>query len=150
MFIFRLPVMLVLFILLLMYVIHLIGIEVRLSFPAQVEMSLTLFMLGILIVALGAYTFRKANTTVNPLNPENASSLVTSGIYRYSRNPQYIGFLLWLLAGAVYSANLLNLVLLPVFILLANRLYIYREERALEKLFGQDFYEYRRKVRRWI
>ena len=105
---------------------------------------------GLLFVLAGGISFRRARTTVNPLKPEAASALVTSGIYRYTRNPMYVGFALWLLAWGLYLASPLVLLGVLGFVLYMNRLQIAPEERALGRLFGADFAAYRQRVRRWL
>ncbi len=146
----KLPVILVFILVLLMYVVDATGAGVSISFAYQGVISLAIFLFGLGIVAMGGYRFRKANTTVDPRNPEKTTSLVTDGLYRYSRNPQYIGFLLWLLAYTIYLGNVINLCFLPVFIVLVNSLFIRPEEAAMAKLFGKEFSIYQAKVRRWI
>lgn len=146
----KLPILLVLILLLLMFLLHLAGLEVRFVFPAYIEMSLGLFIAGLLIIAVGGFNFRRENTTVNPINPEKTTSLVTSGPYKYSRNPMYIGFLLWVTAGVVYSSNLINIIFPVAFVILASNLYIAREEKALEDIFGDSFRKYKKDVRRWL
>lgn len=146
----KLPIMYVLIMALLMLGIDSTGVAASISFTGQGYLSVGLFLFGLSIIAIGGYTFRKAKTTVNPSNPEKTTSLVTTGIYRFSRNPMYIGFLLWLLACAIYIGNVLNLPLLPIYIVLVNRLFIQPEEEALGKLFGEAFYQYKNTVRRWI
>ena len=148
--VFRLPVLLVLFFLMLMYLLYFFGLEVRFLFPVYIEMSLVLFIAGLIIITIGAYHFRTASTTVNPLNPEKTTSLVIRGVYQYSRNPMYIGFLLWVTAGVVFSCNLISVIFPPMFIISANHLYIDREENALEKIFGNDYRQYKKDVRRWL
>ena len=106
--------------------------------------------LAVLIALAGVASFRQASTTVNPLNPENSSALVVSGIYRITRNPMYLGFLLLLAAWALMLANLAVLLLLPVFVWYMNRFQIVPEERALTSLFGNDYTTYCARVRRWI
>ena len=95
-------------------------------------------------------SFRRANTTVNPLNPEDCSTLVVSGIFRRTRNPMYLALLLSLTGWAIYLANPFSLLLTAVFIAYMNRFQIVPEERALEKKFGAAFLEYKQQVRRWI
>ena len=87
---------------------------------------------------------------MNPMKPDPTSSLVVSGIYRYTRNPMYLGFLLILLAWAVALSNALALVSLLAFVLYMNRFQIVPEERMLASRFAQDYAEYRARVRRWI
>ena len=98
----------------------------------------------------GVVSFRKAKTTVNPLKPEEATSLVNSGIFRFTRNPMYVGFALVLLAWAIYLSSPLSLVGVLGFILYIDRLQIEPEERALNELFGSEFESYRSNVRRWL
>lgn len=112
--------------------------------------ALPLIGAGLLFVLAGGISFRRARTTVNPLKPEAASALVTSGIYRYTRNPMYVGFALWLLAWGLYLASPLVLLGVLGFVLYMNRLQIAPEERALGRLFGADFAAYRQRVRRWL
>jgi protein-S-isoprenylcysteine O-methyltransferase Ste14 len=109
-----------------------------------------LFLLGLLISLLGVTSFKRAKTTVNPLTPQSASSLVTSGIYQRTRNPMYLGFLLALVGWCVFLSNVAAFVFLPLFILYMNRFQIRPEERALAALFGDEFVRYRSKVRRWL
>ncbi len=105
---------------------------------------------GVAITGLAALSFRKAHTTVNPMKPSSTSSLVTSGIYRYTRNPMYLGFFLALIAWGLHLSNGLALLALPAFILYMNRFQIEPEERALTALFGQEFAQYTSQVRRWL
>ena len=105
---------------------------------------------GVMVTGSALLSFRRAHTTVNPMQPSSASSLVTSGIYRYTRNPMYLGMLFVLLGWALYLANVLAFLFLPAFILYMNRFQIEPEERAMTALFGQEFLEYASRVRRWI
>jgi len=89
-------------------------------------------------------------TTVNPMKPESSSALVRSGIYAWSRNPMYVGFLLILIAWAILLSNATAFVFLPGFLLYMNRFQIEPEERALFSTFGQHFTAYAARVRRWI
>ncbi len=106
--------------------------------------------IGAFFCIAGVVSFRQAKTTVNPLKPEKASSLVSSGIYRVSRNPMYVGFALFLLAWAVYLASLWALAGVAGFVLYINRFQIVPEERALKSLFGDEFEDYRMRVKRWL
>ena len=146
----KLPVMLVIIFMLLMFVLDLTALGYKVNIPAYEIISVSVFVLGVIIIAIGGYSFGKAKTTVNPMTPELSTELVTKGIYNYSRNPMYIGFLAWLIAWIVLLGNLINLLFLPIFILLVNRLYILPEEKALEELFKGQFTDYKKKVRRWL
>ncbi len=121
-----------------------------LAWGTRLLLALPLIGAGLLFVLAGGISFRRARTTVNPLKPEAASALVTSGVYRYTRNPMYVGFALWLLAWGLYLASPLVLLGVLGFVLYMNRLQIAPEERALGRLFGADFAAYRQRVRRWL
>jgi protein-S-isoprenylcysteine O-methyltransferase Ste14 len=84
------------------------------------------------------------------MKPDAASSLVVSGIYRYTRNPMYAGFLLILLGWAAFLSNILALIVLPAFVLYMNRFQILPEERVLTTLFADEYTEYLARVRRWF
>lgn len=109
-----------------------------------------LALLGALISILGVVVFRRARTTVNPMKPESSSSLVVAGLYRVTRNPMYLGFLLILLGWAAYLSNALSVLVIPAFVLYLTVFQIRPEERALEARFGPDFAAYKAQVRRWI
>ena len=94
--------------------------------------------------------FSAERTTVNPLNPAAATSLVAHGVFRFSRNPMYLALLLALLAWGAWLGNLAALVVPVLFVLAMNRLQILPEERALQAKFGAEYQDYRRRVRRWI
>ncbi|BAU77218.1 putative protein-S-isoprenylcysteine methyltransferase [Metapseudomonas furukawaii] len=111
----------------------------------------TLVLLAAAAVCLaGVLSFRLANTTVNPLKPETASSLVSSGVYRYTRNPMYLGFAVALVAWSIYLGSLVALLGVLGFVLYMNRFQIIPEEHALASLFREEFAAYRRRVRRWL
>jgi protein-S-isoprenylcysteine O-methyltransferase Ste14 len=118
--------------------------------PARKPLVVVFFCLGGIVAMPAISSFRNAGTTVDPRVPEKASRLVVSGIYRYSRNPMYLGLLLLLIAWAFYLSNLLGFACLPVFVLSMNRLQIRLEEKAMEKQFGAEYHAYRESVRRWI
>jgi protein-S-isoprenylcysteine O-methyltransferase Ste14 len=118
--------------------------------PQRKGLVLGLLVAGVCVSILGVASFRRARTTVNPLKPEEASCLVRSGIYRYTRNPMYLGLLLILLGWAVFLANIVAFIFLPAFVVYLNRFQIRPEEKALASAFGQDFASYRSKVRRWL
>jgi protein-S-isoprenylcysteine O-methyltransferase Ste14 len=84
------------------------------------------------------------------MKPDAASSLVADGVYRWTRNPMYLGFLIALAGWAAYLANVASALVLPLFVLYMNRFQIVPEERALAARFGPQFEDYRRSVRRWL
>jgi len=109
-----------------------------------------ILLVGIGFSAGGVLAFRRARTTLNPTKPEQASSLVRSGIYRVTRNPMYVGLLCVLVAWAVFLSSAWALLGPVVYVLYINRFQIAPEERALARLFGSEFADYRAKVRRWL
>ena len=144
------PVALVILTAALMWLVSRVGPAFDLRLPARRALALGLVVAGVVVSALGVVSFRRAGTTINPIKPETAGSLVVSGIYRRTRNPMYLGFLLGLAGWAVFLSNALAFIFLPVFVLYLNRFQIRPEERALASLFGIDFAAYQSKVRRWL
>lgn len=124
--------------------------ERNVELPFRTWLAATVLLLGVACSILGVAAFRRARTTVNPLTPEAATALVVSGIYRLTRNPMYLGFLLFLLAESVWLANPVALLAAPAFVLFLNRFQIEPEERALQARFGPDYGAYAARVRRWI
>ena len=120
------------------------------SLPWRESLAVTVFGGGILVILAGLYEFQKAKTTFNPMTPDAASSVVTSGIYRVSRNPMYLGFLLVLTGWAIFLSHVLPFLVLPVFVLYMNRFQILPEERALSAKFGEGYDRYKQAARRWL
>ena len=118
--------------------------------PGSGSIAVALVALGLALAAAGVVAFRRSRTTVNPLTPGASSSVVTDGVYRVSRNPMYLGFLLALAGWAVYLSNAGAAVLLPAFVVYMTRFQIKPEERALLAKFGSEFAQYMSRVRRWI
>ncbi len=105
---------------------------------------------GLLLLIVAIVSFVASRTTINPLRPSGASSLITTGVFRLSRNPIYLADLLILAAFAVWLGNVLNVVFLAAFVWYINRFQILPEERALMNLFGESYVAYFAKVRRWL
>jgi len=120
------------------------------ALPWRSTVAALLCTVGVAIILSGVWSFRRAKTTVNPLTPDATTTMVTSGIYRFTRNPMYLGFLLVLTGWAFYLSNLLAFALLPPFVWYLNRLQIVPEERVLGAKFPQAFTAYKTSVRRWI
>lgn len=122
----------------------------HIEIPLNHILAATLAVMGLTIDLAALWSFKKAKTTVNPINPEKTSKVVTTGIYRYTRNPMYLGMLLLLFAFAIYL-NTASPWLIPVlFVWVITVSQIKREEQTLEKLFGQDYVMYKQAVRRWL
>jgi protein-S-isoprenylcysteine O-methyltransferase Ste14 len=124
------------------------GLRIALPFRGVFAAGLILAGLGIALV--GIISFRRAGTTVNPLQPAAASQLVVSGIYHRTRNPMYLGMLLVLLGWAAWLAHPVALGLAATFVPVINRLQILPEERSLAATFGPAFTAYQSSVRRWL
>ena len=120
------------------------------SLNGSTALAVGLGMMGMSLGVMGVTQFRKAQTTPNPQALEKVSSLVTSGIYGYSRNPMYVGLVLVLFSWALYLSHFLAFVLLPIFILYMTRFQIQPEERMLAQKFGKAYQTYKAKVRRWV
>ena len=120
------------------------------SFPFQNFISLATLFIGLGFMFLGVREFKKLQTTVNPLNPEAATSLVTSGVFSVTRNPMYLGMSFILLATSIFSGAWLGLLLIIIFIGYITLFQILPEEKAMQDLFGETFEDYKARVRRWI
>jgi len=117
--------------------------------PARRLIALGFAVIGVGVAIAGVVSFRMAKTTVNPVKPQDASMLVVSGVYRFTRNPMYLGSLFLLIGWGAFLANFAAVVLVPSLVLYLNRFQIGPEERALTSLFP-EFSIYRAKVRRWL
>lgn len=112
--------------------------------------GLGLEFLAVVVNLTAIFSFIRQKTTINPVKPQDTSVLVTTGVFAWSRNPMYLGLLLFL-AGFSLQVNLVGgIPLLFLFVLYVNRFQILPEERALEEKFGQEFREYAENVRKWI
>lgn len=120
------------------------------AFAGQGLLALLVLAVGLALMMAAARQLLKAHTTVLPFHPEQASHLVTGGVFRHSRNPIYLGDLLLLLAWALWLGSPFNLLLLGGFVLYMNRVQIAAEERALALKFGQAYLDYCTRVRRWL
>lgn len=121
-----------------------------LSGSMRLVVAVVLVLMGAGVSLAGVVSFRRARTTVNPLKPEKTSSLVCSGIYRITRNPMYLGFLLVLIGWAVMLGSAFAALGPVLFVSYISRFQIVPEERVLASLFGDEFSAYRAKVRRWL
>jgi protein-S-isoprenylcysteine O-methyltransferase Ste14 len=123
-----------------------------LAVPTSIRVSLAvaIALVGGAFSLAGVASFRKAKTTVNPMKPEKASSLVTSGIYKTTRNPMYVGLLLVLVAWGMFLSSVIALAGPVGFFFYIERFQIAPEERVLAKMFGPEYAEYQARVRRWL
>ena len=107
-------------------------------------------LVGAATALAGDLEFKRARTTINPFKPESSTALVTSGIYRFTRNPMYVGLTLVLLGWAAFLCSAWTLLGPVVFVLYIGRFQIAPEERALSAKFGAAYAEYTAHVRRWV
>ena len=107
-------------------------------------------MVGLMLAITGVKLFFKSETTIHPDLKHATNKLVTTGIYRLSRNPMYLGILLSLIAIAVWMNNWLSIGVCIGFALYITQFQIKPEERFLQNKFGQEYQDYCRKVRRWL
>lgn len=122
----------------------------RIRLPGRTAVAILLLLAAGAVGIAGVRAFARARTTVDPLRPERAAALVTTGIYRRTRNPMYVALAIALLAWAVWLAQPLTLAGVVAFVAWMNRYQIAAEERALQALFGPEFDRYRSDVRRWL
>ena len=109
-----------------------------------------LLLAGVALDFSGLAAFVSRHTTVSPLSPRKSSALVTTGIYRFTRNPMYLGLAILLTAWAVWLAAMLPWLAPVLFVAYITRFQIRPEERVLTDLFGTPYADYSRRVRRWI
>ncbi len=119
-------------------------------FEPHVFLAAFVACVGGVFAAAGAISFWRAKTAVNALKPASASSLVTSGVYRITRNPMYVGSLFALIGWAIFLSNLSTILGPVLFMLYIHRFQIIPEQRALSAKFGQAYTDYARRVRPWL
>jgi protein-S-isoprenylcysteine O-methyltransferase Ste14 len=122
---------------------------VTLHWPVLRPAGALLAALGAGVGATGVLAFRRARTSVNPLQPSAARALVKDGLYARTRNPMYLGIALVLLGWAAWLSNPLTLLLLLPCLAYLELVQIPAEERALRQIFGEEFEDYRRDTPRW-
>ena len=121
-----------------------------LPFGVRVGGAIVLVGAGLAVGIAGVVSFRRARTTINPTKPTATSALVSTGVYRFTRNPMYLGLALYLLGWAVFLSNALAVLFVPLFVSYINRFQINPEERALRALFSGEYTAYMQRVRRWL
>ncbi len=125
-------------------------------FPAGALSALRWWFLGVGLLLgggvslLGVLAFKRQRTTVLPYRLEQSSALVTDGIYRYTRNPMYVGFVIFLLGFTGFLGSAISFLWVIAFIAYLTRFQIKPEERALAEKFTDEFNDYQHRVRRWI
>lgn len=116
----------------------------------QILLVSQFWFLGAFFALSGIANFRKAKTTVSPLKPHTATTLVSFGIYRITRNPMYVGLAFALSGWGVYLNSPASLIGVAGYTVYIHFFQILPEERALLMLFGEEYREYQSSVRRWL
>lgn len=116
----------------------------------RLSVAIAIAVLGVALAANAAFHFKRANTTIDPTKPNESTALVTSGVYRFTRNPMYLGLLLVLIGWIVFLGNPFATVMLVVFIAYITQFQIRPEEQVMALKFGEVYSNYCRNVRRWI
>ena len=133
-----------------MWAVSLVAPALQLPTLVRVFAAIGVALVGGGFSLAGAIAFRRARTTVNPMKPQAASSLVSSGIYKVTRNPMYVGWLLVLIGWATFLSSPWAVLGPVAFVFYIGRFQIAPEERALAALFGTEYAAYKSRVRRWL
>jgi len=118
--------------------------------PYRQSVSVIILIIGLIVIISPVINFIKSKTTVNPVKFKNVNTLVTTGIYRYSRNPMYLGMILIIISTTVYYLNFMSVFSPLIFYIWINKFQISREEIFLEDKFGNEYLKYKSETRRWI
>ena len=120
------------------------------EFENSLILSLISLIIGLFILISAARDFRSSKTTINPLKPEQATSLVTAGIFTFSRNPMYLG-MVFILSSLAISFNIIGgVIFIALFCVYITVYQIIPEEIAMKKIFSQEFESYMKSTRRWM
>jgi len=114
------------------------------------NIGMVIIVAAIILDSTSLFLFLKKRTTINPMKPSNTEGLVTAGLYKFTRNPMYVGLLVILFGYAIWLGSLTPFLMLPLFYWLITTMQIKPEERILEKKFGQEYLDYKSKVKRWL
>lgn len=134
----------------LMWLLSTLTRDITIHVALRIVLATLCFSVGIALIVRVRVELDRAHTTWHPTEPERSTSLVTSGPFRLSRNPMYLGMWLVLVGWAAVLANLLALAATILFVLYLTRFQIVPEERALSATLGNEYREYASRVRRWL
>ena len=118
--------------------------------PNQDLISILILLIGILILINPIFKFIKSKTTIDPIKFKKVNKLITSGIYKYSRNPMYLGLLMIVTSTSLFYLNIFSIITPILFYFWINRFQIKREEIFLTEKFGKEYSLYKAKTRRWL
>ncbi|TEU00267.1 MAG: isoprenylcysteine carboxylmethyltransferase family protein [Anaerolineales bacterium] len=105
-------------------------------------------MVGVALNLIADRDFKRNQTTVKPY--EESGTLLTEGVYRYSRHPMYLGFVLILLGISLFLGSISPNVIVIIFAILMEIVFIRVEEEMLNETFQEEWRQYKSKVRKWI
>ncbi len=134
----------------LMWVVAQFTPKISILLEYNILLAVLFVVLGLMLMFISAYFMFKVKTTINPMRPDKSSTLVTNGLYRFSRNPIYLADLTILIGWGLFLSNLFSIALIALFVLYMNKFQIEPEERKLEEIFGNEYMKYKAKTRRWI
>lgn len=120
------------------------------QFNEQYLLAYALLLCGIFLLLMTVLRYIRHKTTVQPNKLDQMSSLVTDGVNRFSRNPMYLAMLLMIIGSGLYFGTFLVIIAAPIFVVIINKVQIEAEEEALETIFGQEYLDYKKRVRRWM
>lgn len=142
------PVLFVLFIIVMGIICWRMGFPHNIAYPHNL-VGLPFVVSGLMLAAAGKMLFKKLDTNI--MTFDEPDKLVTSGVFKYTRNPMYLGFVVAMLGfSLLMGAAISSMLLTMLFLMITDRWYIAFEEKAMYKKFGLDYEEYCRKVRRWV
>lgn len=139
------PPLLVLLIMLLMWIFPVVG-----KYETHFYLITAIVLLSGMIGLMALWQCYRHHTTIDPQHFDKTTALLTSGIFRFTRNPMYLSLLLCLIAFALWCGNMLCWAGVIGFVVVMNRDQIRREEQFLLTKFGETYREYQKQVRRWI
>ena len=114
------------------------------------QMGILVMLVAMCTDGLSLLQFFRVHTSINPIHPEKSKVLVTTGLYRHTRNPMYLGLLLLLLGLGIFLGSASPFITLPIFIVILTVQQIIPEEKILEQKFGQQYRDYKQSVKRWL
>ena len=120
------------------------------KFPNIEIIGVFILLAGLVTAFLGYLLFKKYKTTVNPINPEETTILVTTGIFSITRNPMYLGLFFVICSTVLFFGSWFGIIILMFFVWYINKFQIIPEEETMKKKFGNKYNEYKKNVRRWI
>ena len=126
--------------------------DYQIEFYPQVKVVIviTTVVAGVALAGNAVFQFHRVGTTIEPTKPDDTSALVTRGVYKFTRNPMYLGLLLVLTGWVVFLGNIFGILTLVAFVGYITHFQIRPEERVMASKFGEAYANYCQNVRRWL